>query len=64
MALCVACNYQMIQVANGKLADLFVKNDPKAKAAIEKHDIELKEGDTPVGCYVCPECGHCVWLET
>jgi hypothetical protein len=54
----------MIHVANGNLVDLFVKQDAEAKAAIEKHDIELKEGATPVGCYVCPECGYCVWLET
>lgn len=64
MALCVACNYQMIQVANGNLVDPTVKDDSEAKAVLEKHGIELKEGDTPVGCYVCPECGHCAWLET
>lgn len=61
---CVVCAYPIIHVANGNLVDLFVKQDAEAKAAIEKHDIELKEGETPVGCYVCPECGYCVWLET
>jgi hypothetical protein len=54
----------MIHVANGNLVNPFVKDDSEAKAVIEKHGIELKEGDTPVGCYVCPECGHCAWLET
>jgi hypothetical protein len=65
MAECVTCAYPMIHVANGNLGQLTGVDDPKAKEAMEKHGIELKENeDTPVGCYVCPKCGHCVWLET
>lgn len=64
MAECVTCAYPMIHVANGNLGKLKYTEDPQAKEALEKHHIDLKEDDTPVGCYVCPKCGHCVWLET
>jgi len=53
----------MIHVANGNLVELEVIADPKAREALEKHKIELDESNRSVGCYVCPECGHCEWLE-
>jgi uncharacterized protein (UPF0212 family) len=31
---------------------------------MKRQELNLKEGEIPVGCYVCPECGHCAWLET
>jgi hypothetical protein len=63
MADCVVCSYPMIHVANGNLVNMEVKADPKAREAVKKHNIELEKGDKSVGCYVCPECGHCAWLE-
>jgi hypothetical protein len=54
----------MIHVASGNLRDLKFSDDVNAKEAMEKHKVELEDkDDTPVGCYVCPKCGHCVWLE-
>jgi hypothetical protein len=63
MADCVVCSYPMIHVANGRVVNMEVKADPKAREALEKHKIELDESNRSVGCYVCPECGHCEWLE-
>jgi len=64
MADCVTCAYPMIHVANGNLRNLKPTDDVNAKEAMKKHNIELKEeDDATVGCYVCPKCGHCVWLE-
>ena len=63
MAECVVCSYPLIHVASGNLVEFKRNEDPKAKEVVAKHNIELKEGDTPVGCYVCPECGYCTWLE-
>jgi len=63
MADCVACAYPMVQVAKGQRVGFHFEDDLEAKKVIEKHDIKMKEEDASVGCYVCPECGHCVWLE-
>ena len=61
---CVVCSYPTIHVANGNVVNLDVKANEKVRETLDKHNVELKEGDTTVGCYVCPECGHCTWLET
>ena len=63
MADCVVCSYPLIHIAEGNLVDLKFNDDPEAKEVMEKHDIEVQEGETPVGCYACPMCGACVWLE-
>ena len=63
MADCVACSYPMIQVASGQVVGLNMKKDEKVKEVLEKHDIQVKEDDAALGCYVCPGCGHCTWLE-
>jgi hypothetical protein len=55
----------MIHLAKGNMMiNKDVIANEKVRETLEKHDIELKEGETPIGCYVCPECGHCAWLET
>ena len=65
MADCVVCSYPMIHLANGNMMiNKDIVANEKVRETLEKHDIELKEGETPIGCYVCPECGHCAWLET
>ena len=62
---CVTCAYPMIYAATGHLKDLRPTDDVNAKETLKKHNIELEDAeDRPVGCYVCPKCGHCVWLET
>jgi hypothetical protein len=53
----------MLQVAKGQIVGLNLAKDEKVKKVLDKHKIELKEEDATVGCYVCPECGHCTWLE-
>lgn len=64
MADCVVCAYPMIHLAKGNIhINKDVIANRKVKETAEKHNIELKEGETPVGCYVCPECGHCAWVE-
>ena len=54
----------MIHVANGNLKDVTLSDYKDAKKVVKEKNIDLKEGETPVGCYVCPECGFCTWLET
>ena len=61
---CVVCSYPMIHVANGNLKDVTLSDYKDAKKVVKEKNIDLKEGETPVGCYVCPECGFCTWLET
>ena len=64
MADCIACSYPMLQVASGQVVGLNFKKDKDLVEILKKHDIVLKEDDpTKVGCYVCPECGNCIWLE-
>jgi hypothetical protein len=54
----------MIHLAKG---NIYINKDVKANRTVReklaKHNIKLKEGETPIGCYVCPECGACTWLE-
>jgi hypothetical protein len=54
----------MIHLAKG---NIYINKDVianrKVKETAQKHAIELKEGETPIGCYVCPKCGACTWLE-
>ena len=63
MADCVVCSYPLIHVANGNLVGFEMSDEPEARDVMKKHNIDFKEGETPVGCYVCPECASCVWLE-
>jgi DNA-directed RNA polymerase subunit M/transcription elongation factor TFIIS len=64
MANCVVCSYTMIHVKDGNVINKDVKANEKVREVLEKQQAELEAGETPVGCYICPECGHCTWLET
>jgi hypothetical protein len=48
----------MIHLASGNMMiNKDVIANEKVRETLEKHDIELKEGETPIGCYVCPAHG-------